>query len=46
MIVPLTKTIDSKMRVVLPKECRLKQGDKVYFDLLENGDLVVRKVRK
>ena len=45
MIVRETRRIDSKMRILLPKNSGLKQGDEVYFELTKKGDLVIRKVR-
>lgn len=46
MIVRETRKIDSKMRIILPKNSGLKEGDEVYFELTKKGDLVIRKVRK
>lgn len=45
MIVRETRKIDSKMRILLPKNSGLKEGDEVYFELTKKGDLVIRKVR-
>lgn len=45
MIVRETRKIDSKMRILLPRNSGLKEGDEVYFELTKKGDLVIRKVR-
>lgn len=46
MIVRETRIIDSKNRIMLPKNCGLKPSDEVYFDLTKKGDVVIRKVKK
>lgn len=44
MIVRETKTIDSKMRVSLPKNAGIKPGDVVYFETTRSGNIIIKKV--
>ena len=44
MIVRETKTVDSKMRVSLPKNAGIKPGDVVYFETTRSGNIIIKKV--
>lgn len=44
MIVRETKTVDSKMRVSLPKNAGIKVGDVVYFETTRSGNIIIKKV--